>query len=68
MDAKFLNVDTANLSQFTDSLACRDYTQQQKNKRHNQKDGSKGTQRLGRFWLQPIACMVSVELRSEIGL
>ena len=42
---------------------------QEKKKHHNQKDGSKGTQRLGRFWkLQPVTCIVSVELKSEIRL
>ena len=60
MDAGFLNVveigqyfrtkDTADLSQFH-AVACREYTlpREKKKKHHNQKDGSKGTQRLGPY-------------------
>ena len=41
---------------------------QEKTEHHNQKDGSKGTQRLGPYWkLQPVICMVSMELTSEFG-
>ena len=42
---------------------------QEKKKHHDQKNGSKGTQRLGPYQkLQPVTCMVSMELRSEFGL
>ena len=40
---------------------------QVKKEHHNQKDGSKGTQRLGPYWkLQPVICMVSMELKIRI--
>ena len=40
---------------------------QEMKKHHNQKDGSKETPKLGPYWkLQPVACMVSTELRSGI--
>ena len=42
---------------------------QETKKHHNQKDGSKGTQRLGPYWkLQPVAYKVNMELRSELSL
>ena len=42
---------------------------QEKIQHHNRMDGSKGTQRLGPYWkLQPVICMVSMELRSESRL
>ena len=41
---------------------------QEKKEHHNQKDGSRETPRLGLYWnLQLVACMVSMELRSEFG-
>ena len=40
---------------------------QEKKKHHNQKDGSKGTPKLGPCWKLPlVVCMVSTELRSEL--
>ena len=59
LDAGFLNVveigqylmtkDTAEFSQFH-AVACREYTLPREKKKHyNQKDGSKGTQRLGPY-------------------
>ena len=75
MDAGFLNVaeigrcfmtkDTAEFLQFREwpvvSTLC------QETKKHlNQKVGSEGTPKLGPYWkLQPVACMVNMELRSE---
>ena len=42
---------------------------QEKKKHHNQKDGTKGTPKLDPYWkLQPVACTVSTELRSELCL
>ena len=36
---------------------------------HNQKDGSRGTQKLDPCWkLRPVACMVNTELKLETGL
>ena len=77
-DAGFLNVveigqffmtkNTADFSQFH-AVACREYTLPLMKKHHNQKDGSKGTPKLGLYWkLQPVVCMVSTELRSELCL
>ena len=38
----------------------------QEKKHHNQKDGSKGTPKLGPYWeLQLVACMVNMEIRIE---
>ena len=42
---------------------------QQTKEHHNQKDGSKGTTKLGPYLLlQPVACTVSTELKSELCL
>ena len=79
MDAGFLNVveigqyfrtkDTADLSQFH-AVACREYTLPRETKKHlNRKVGSKGTLKLSLYWnLQPVACKVNMELRSELRL
>ena len=41
---------------------------QEMKKRLNRKVGSEGTPKLGPYWkLQPVTCMVSMELRSEFG-
>ena len=79
MDAGFLNVveigqyfmtkDTAEFSQFTDAVACREYTCQETKKHLNRKVGSEGTPKLGPYWkLQLVACKVNMELRSELCL
>ena len=69
-DAGFLNVVEIGL-QISHNSVQRPVvsTLCQENKKHrNQKDGSKGTPRLGPYWkLQPVTCMVSMELRSEFG-
>ena len=78
MDAGFLNVvefgqyfmtkDTADFSQFH-AVACREYTLPREEGASQPKNGSKGTPRLGPYLkLQPVTCMVSMELRSEFGL
>ena len=75
MDAGFLNVveigqyfmtkDTAEPSQFH-AVACRESSLPREEGPSQQKNRSKGTQRLGPYWkLQPVICMVSMELRSE---
>ena len=77
MDAGFLTVvevgqyfmtkDTEEFSQFTDSVACREYTSPKTKKHLNRKVGSEGTPKLGPYWkLQPVACKVTMELRSEL--
>ena len=54
------------------TISCSDLSRRHSSKKdnyHKQKDGSKGTQRLGPYWkLVPVICMVSMELRSEFGL
>ena len=79
MDAGFLNVveigqyfmtkDTAEFSQFTDAVACREYTLPRDEEASEPKVGSEGTPKLGPYWkLQPVACKVNMELRSELCL
>ena len=42
---------------------------QEKKKHHNQKDGSKGTPRLGPYWkLQLVACKINMEWKLELNL
>ena len=61
--------DTAEFSQFTDTVACREYTLPEMKKHLNQKVGSEGTPKLGPYWkLPPVACKVNMELRSELCL
>ena len=60
--------DTAEFSQFH-ALACGEYTLPRDEEPSQPKAGSKGTQKLGPYWkLQPVACMVSTELKSELCL
>ena len=80
MDAGFLNVveigqyfmtkDTAELSQFTDAVACREYTLPRVYSRHlNRKVGSEGTPKLGPYYKsQPVTCKVNMEWKSELCL
>ena len=57
--------DTADFSQFMQWSVVNTLFQEKK-EHHNQKDGSKGTPRLGPYWkLEPVTFMVSMELRSE---
>ena len=79
MDAGFLNVveigqyfmtkDSAEFSQFH-AVACREYTLPRENSSITTTKGwiQGNTPRLGPYWkLQPVTCMVSMELRSEFG-
>ena len=77
MDAGFLNVveigqyfmtkDTAKCSQFTDAVACREYTLPRNEDTSEPKGWIKGTPKLGSSWkLQPLTCKVNMELRSEL--
>ena len=72
MDAGFLNV--VEIGQLRNSPNFMQWPVvntlfQEKKKHHNQKDGSKGTPKLGPYWkLQLVACMVNTELRSEFRL
>ena len=65
----FVTIDTEEFSQFH-AVACREYTlPREVTDHHNQEDGSKGTPKLDPYWkLQPVACTVSTELRSELCL
>ena len=62
--------DTVEVSQFTDSVACREYTMPRETKVYlNQKVGSEGTPRLDPYWkLQPVAYKVNMEWKSELSL
>ena len=71
MDAGFLNVveigqyfmtkDTEQMQWLVVSTLC-----QERKEHRNQKVGSEGTPKLGPYWkLQPVACTVNMELRSE---
>ena len=65
----FLTKDTAEFSQLTDAVACREYTLPRTKKHLNQKVRSGRKPKLGPYWkLQPIACTVNTELRLELCL
>ena len=65
----FMTKDTEEFSQFTDSVACREYTLPRDEKYLNQKDGSAETLRLDPYWkLQPVEYKVNMEWKSELGL
>ena len=76
-DAGFLNVveigqyfmtkDTEEFSQFTDSVACREYTLPRDEEASEPKGWIRGNTKIGPL-LQPVACTVSTELRSELCL
>ena len=80
MDAEFLNVveigqyfmtkDTAEFSQFTDAVACREYTLPRGEETSEPKKvGSEGKPKLGLCWkLQPVAYKVNMESKSESSL
>ena len=78
MDAGFLNVveigqyfitkDTEYFSQFTDSVACREFTVPREDKHRKLKVGSEETPKLDPYWkLQPGCCTLNMELRSEFS-
>ena len=65
----FMTKDTGEFSQFTDSVACREYTLPRGENHLIRKVGFKGTPRLDPHWkLQPVAHMVNMEWKSELGL
>ena len=66
----FMTKDTEEFSQFTDSVACREYILPRETKKHlNRKVGSEGTPKLGPYWkLQPVACKVNMEWKLELNL
>ena len=58
----FMTRDTEEFSQFTDSVACREYTLPRDETHLNQKVGFEGTPKLDQCWLsQPATCKVNME-------
>ena len=79
MDAGFLSVveigqnfmtkDIAQLSQFTDAVACREYTLPRDEETSEPKGWIRGNTKIGPCWkLRLVACKVNTELRSELCL
>ena len=81
MDAGFLNVveigqyfmtkDTAEFSQFTDAVACREYTLPRDEETSDPKGWIRGNTTIGpvlEVTIQLIACKVNMELRSKLCL
>ena len=66
----FMTKDTEEFSQFTDSVACREYTLPREMKNHlTRKVGSEGIPKLDPYWkLQPVAYKVNMEWKSELCL
>ena len=64
----FMTKDTEEVSQFTDSVACREYTLPRENQL-TQKVGFEGTLRLDPYWKsQPATCKVNMERKLELNL
>ena len=60
---------TEEFSQFTESVACREYTLRRDEVHLNLKVGSDGTPRLDPYWkLQPVAYKFNIEWKSELSL
>ena len=79
MDAGFLNVvevgqyfmtkDTEEFSQFTDSVACREYTLPRDEDSFEPKGWIKRTPKLGPYWKsQPVTYKVNLEWKLELNL
>ena len=65
----FMTEDTEEFSQFTDSVACREYTLPRDESSSEPKVGFEGTPRLDPHWKsQPAAYKVSFEWKSEFSL
>ena len=65
----FMTKDTEEFSQFTHSVAYREYTLPRDEEQMNRKVGSEGTPKLGPYWkLQTVACTVNMEWKSELSL
>ena len=63
----FMTEDTEEFSQFTESVACREYTLPRDEKSSDRKVGFEGTPKLGPYWKsQPVCCLqgkYGVEIR-----
>ena len=62
----FMTKDTEEFSQFTDSVACREYTLPSDEEASQPKGWIQGNTKIGPYWkLQLVACTANMELRSE---
>ena len=65
----FMTKDTEEFSQFTESVACREYTLPRDEKHLTRKVGFEWTQKLGPCWKsQPVICKVNMEWKLELNL
>ena len=65
----FMTKDTEEFSQFTESVACREYTLPRDENYLTRKDGIEGTPKLTTYWKsQPVTCEVNMEWKSELTL
>ena len=65
----FMTKDTEGFSQFTESVACREYTLPRDDKQLTRKVGFKGTPKLDPYWKsQPVTYKVNTEWKSEWNL
>ena len=66
----FMTKDIEEFSQFTESVACREYTLPREMKNHlTRKFGFEGTPKLGPYWKsQPATYKVNVEWKLELNL
>ena len=65
----FMTKDTEEFSQFTDSVACREYTLPEMKTHLNQKVGFEGALRLDPYWKsQPATYKVNMEWKLELNL
>ena len=61
--------DTEEFSQFTESVACREYTLPRHEKSSDRKVGCEGTPKLGPYWKsQPATYKVMMEWKLELNL
>ena len=65
----FMTEDTQEFSQFTESVACREYTWQREKNHLTRKVGFERTPKLEPCWkLQPFAYKVNMEWKSELNM
>ena len=64
-----MTMDTEELSQPTDSVACREYTLPRDENHLTRKVGFEGTPKLGQCWnSQPVTCKVNMVWKLELNL
>ena len=64
-----MTTDTEEFSQLTDSVACREYTLPRDEDTSEPKGWIRVNTKIDPYWkLQPVACKVNTELRSELSL